>query len=201
MQTNEPLYLVNADSRSTPMLSAVRGVVVLAGWKALRARGLFERYSAIVKPEVLLALTTTTANDWIAMDVVDAHEQAFDQLDLSRDDARAIGAEMSRTLNGVLYSTLARLAGTLGASPWLVFAQANKTWARFYRGGAVAVLKRGPRDACVEVWGDVLTPYALHREAFGGALLHVVASYCEKPTMNELRDARASTMFSFLVRW
>jgi len=184
MQTNEPLYLVNADSRSTPMLSAVRGVVVLAGWKALRARGLFERYSAIVKPEVLLALTTTTANDWIAMDVVDAHEQAFDQLDLSRDDARAIGAEMSRTLNGVLYSTLA-----------------NKTWARFYRGGAVAVLKRGPRDACVEVWGDVLTPYALHREAFGGALLHVVASYCEKPTMNELRDARASTMFSFLVRW
>jgi hypothetical protein len=104
-------------------------------------------------------------------------------------------------LNGLVYSTIARLAGRMGASPWLVFGQANKTWKRLYQGGAVAVYRLGEHDARVEVWGDPFTRYALHREAFGGALLHVLENYCERPTLTETRERRGPATFSFLVRW
>jgi hypothetical protein len=182
-------------------IHAVRGSLLLAGRKVLRDRRLYPRYEALVPAEDAAALAQVTSSDWVPAALVEVHERAFDGLELSRGDARAVGAEMSRALNGVVYSTLVRLAGQLGASPWVVLDQADKTWRRLYAGGAIRVHRLGNADARVEVLGDPFTPYALHREAFGGALLHVLEVYCERPSLTELFDRRGPMSFSFVLRW
>jgi hypothetical protein len=195
------LYALGFDRRDAPLLHGARGSILHTGWKALAARGLREAYEARLAPEHRSEVLACLSTDWVPFSLLEAHEHAFDQLDLSRDDARLVGVEMSRGVNGVVYATLARLAGQLGASPWLVFGQANKTWQRLYAGGAVAVFKRGERNARIEVWGNPLARYRLHREAFAGALVHVLESYCEEPTLTESIDQRTSTSYAFHARW
>jgi hypothetical protein len=196
-----PLYDLGCSATSVPPLTAMRGGVVFAGWKVLRAHGHYETYEARVPLDVRDALHNVTSNDWVPLSIVDVHERACDSLGMPREEARAVGVEMSRVLNGIVYTTILRLAGKVGASPWLVFSQANKTWRRLYQGGAVAVYRLGERDARVEVLGDPLSRYPLHREAFGGALLHVVESFCERPMLMEVAERRDPMSFSYLVRW
>ena len=86
-------------------------------------------------------------------------------------------------------------------NPWLVFGQANKSWQRLYRGGAVVAFKRGESIARIEVWGNPLARYRLHREAFAGALAHVLESYCDAPTLTESLEVRTDQSYAFNVRW
>jgi hypothetical protein len=199
MNVETPLYESPAGP-GEPMAGA-RGVVVLSGRKALQARGLLDAYEALVPSERRAALAAATAGALLPMAVVHAHESAIDALGLPRDEARALGGEMSRAMHGIVFDTIARLAGRLGASPWLIFAKAPAVWGRMYQGGGVAVFRRDERAARVAVRGDPLARYATHREAFAGGLLHVVGAYCERPLMHELVERRAPAEFSFLVRW
>jgi hypothetical protein len=195
------LYALGFERRDAPLLHAARGSIFRTGWKALAARGLHQAYEALLPQDQRAEILASLSSDWVPFRLLDAHEHAFDQLDLTRDDARLVGAEMSRGVNGVVYATLARLAGQLGASPWLVFGQANKTWQRLYGGGAVAVFRRGERSARIEVWGNPLARYRLHREGFAGALVHVLETYCDGPTLTENIDLRTSKSFAFNARW
>lgn len=195
------LYPMNCDARGAPVLRGVRGTIVLSGRRVLRGRGLYAAYERELPAASRAALDAVTAGDLVPLALAEAHEGALDRLGIDRDGERSFGAEMSEIVNGVVYSTLIRLVGAAGASPWVVFKQANKTWGRLYEGGAVAAYKLGPSTARLEVWGDPLARHEMHREAFGGALLHAVASFCKTPTLNEIPAKRSETTFAFFVKW
>lgn len=194
-------YQLLCSRTSETPLTAVRGVLLLAGRRVVRERGLYARYEAMLPAEVRPKLDALTATDMIPMETLLPHEVALDGLGFSMDEARAVGCEMSRIVNGAVYSTIVRLTGKLGASPWLVFSQAPKTWARLYRGGAVAVYRCGDRSARVEVSGDPLARFAFHREAFSGALFHIVTDFCDAPVMHEIVGKRNATSFAHSIRW
>lgn len=201
LETEAALYDVGCTPRSVVPLQGVRGSVVLGGRKLLRDRGLYDAYRELLPPDAILPLDAVIASEIVPMDLVHVHESAIDRLRLPRETAREMGNDLSRLLNGATYSTIVRLVGGMGASPWVVFAQGNKTWARLYRGGAVAVFRCGEKAARIEVWGDSLARYAMHREAFAGALYHIVTSYCWTPSMNEIARMRAPTSFAISARW
>jgi len=182
------LYPMSFDARGAPLLRGFRGTIVLSGRRVLRGRGLYAAYERELPAPSRAALDA-------------ANEGALVRLGLDRDDERSFGAEMSEIVNGAVYSTLIRLVGAAGASPWVVFKQANKTWGRLYEGGAVAAYQLGPSAARLEVWGDPLARHEMHREAFGGALLHAVAGFCKAPTLSEIVAKRSETSFAFLVKW
>jgi hypothetical protein len=196
-----PLSEVASAPYAVAPMTGMRGMVVIAGRKALQRRGLLGAHEALVPAEHRAALAAATAGELLPMPIVHAHESAFDRLGLPRDEARALGAEMSRAMHGIVFSTIARLAGRLGTSPWLVFAKAPKAFERMYRGGGIAIFRRDERVARVAVVGDPLARYALHREAFNGGLLQVLEGYCDRPQSNELVECRAPDAFSFLYRW
>jgi hypothetical protein len=195
------LYPMNFDARGAPLLRGFRGTIVLSGRRVLRTRGLTADYERLLSAPARAALDAVTAGDLVPMALAEAHEDALDRLGLARDDQRSFGAEMSEIVNGVVYSTLIRLVGATGASPFVVFKQANKTWSRLYDGGAVAAYQLAPSIARVEVWGDSLARHEMHREAFGGALLHAVASFCKTPALSELPTKRSENSFAFQVKW
>jgi hypothetical protein len=199
--SNIALYPMSCDARSAPLLRGFRGTIVLSGRRVLRAWGLYARYEGLLPASSRAALDGATVGALIPLELADIHESALDRLDLSREEARTFGAEMSGIVNGVVYSTMIRLVGAAGASPWVVFKQANKTWGRLYEGGAVAAYQVGPSTARLEVWGDPLARHGLHREAFGGALLHAVSSFCKAPNLQEIPDVRGETTFAFQVKW
>lgn len=201
MPVETPLYEAAASPLAVEPMTGMRGIVAISGRRVLQARGRFDDYEAFVPAEHRTALATVTAGEVLPMSLAHVHVGAIDRLGLSRDEARSLGGEMSRAMHGIVFSTIVRLGGQLGASPWLVFSKAPKVWARMYCGGAVAIFRRDERAARVAVWGDPLARYALHREAVGGGLLHVVEACCTRPVMYELTEYRTPAEFSFLIRW
>ncbi len=77
---------------------------------------------------------------------------------------------MARSLNGVLLNTLAKLAGTVGASPVASLSRASKMFAPAYRGGATRVARVAEAEAWFEIRETPLAPFVSHRDSIVGAV-------------------------------
>jgi len=111
-----------------------------------------DRYVELLPPALRNRVFAITALEWIALDDALACYAACDALDLPGEQQREIGRVVSSANNGALLETLARLAGKLGATPWLTLRNMDKVWLRSNRGGGVAVYKVSDRSARIELW-------------------------------------------------
>jgi hypothetical protein len=186
--------------RATEM-SAVRGAVIIAGRSVLRRHDHFARYLERLSPADRIVLDAVNAAEWVPMSTVHVHERVLDDMRFDRDEARRIGLEISEIVNGLLYTTVASLAGRIGLSPWLVFGQAQRMWDRSYLGGRMDVSRLAESCAQISVTGDPLACYSLHREALGGALLHVVGRFRKDGRLTAIPARHSATTFAFSIRW
>jgi hypothetical protein len=98
-------------------------------------------------------------------------------------------------------STLIRLAGQLGVSPWLALEQCYKLWVRSWRGGAISVHRTGERLAHVEL---MATPVCFSRFfciSFASALCAGIAPFGSNPEAHELATTRTHSSVTFRVSW
>jgi hypothetical protein len=183
------------------LIDAMRGTNFLSGRRWLREQGLEARYLDALPPAVREAVLAADASAWIPMHIVLPHYVALDSLELTFEQRVELGASVSRNINGVVLTTIARLAGRAGLTPLTPLARAAKLFARNYRGGAAAVYRTGMSEARFEVHGAPMAPSTCHRDNVLAAFLDGARPFARDVRVTEIAAMRSATSYALRVRW
>lgn len=111
-----------------------------------------------------------------------AHYRACEALELGKHEAWEIGVEVTRRVHGTSLALAFRLAKQAGVTPWSVLLQLPRLWERVWRGGGLAIHKRGPKEAILEViqWRMAGIPHV--RQTFPPSCTASSSCFAGKPT-------------------
>jgi hypothetical protein len=184
-----------------PAATEFRSTWLSASLRSLRERELFDSYLASIPDRHRDAVQGTVVGVWLPVEVAVAHYRACDALGLPQNEIFAIGCEVTRRVHGTLLSTAVRLVTEAGVTPWTIFAQLNRIWARIWVGGAICVLKVGPKEARLEIvgWPCSASPYT--RVAMRGVLTAMSDMFCSKTYVSELPRLCTSTTLGYRIAW
>lgn len=184
--------------RIEPM-RAVRSTLVSSSLQVIRARALGARYFERLPAQWHERVRSLVAGVWMPMDLVKAHYQVLDELVPSAEDRVAIGREVADRVQGSLLATLARLSTGAGVTPWTGLAALPRLWARIFQGGAVSVLKQGPKDAVVDMVHFPLFEIGYFNVAFRGVAAAGMELFCRKAFVTSL--PRAGVIARVRISW
>lgn len=185
----------------TPQTTHFRSTWVASSLRSLRDRGHYERYVAFLAPEARSAIEGSVAGTWLPVSLAVEHYAACARLDLPSHEVYALGQEVQHRVNATVLGTVVRLSKGAGVTPWVLFEHFHRLWDRVWMGGDIAVWKRGPKDARVEMAGCVLCAQPYFRLGFRGVIAGLSQLFCTKVYVQE--DARAATATSatWRVSW
>jgi hypothetical protein len=179
----------------------IRSTLLCSGIAELRLRGHFDAYVEKLLPEARETILTMIAGVWLPMSIAMAHFQAITALELSPDEAFAIGASSGQRIHQTLLHALVRLATGVGASPWTLFENYPRLWARIFDGGGVTISKVGPKDALLEFAAFPPARFAYFRDAFRGANHSGLTLFVTTVYVREMPTRRSPSGFALRVAW
>ena len=182
-------------------IDGMRGTNFIMGIRWIREQGLERRYLDALSPSLRAVVLAADASAWLPMSVALPHYEALDALALPFEQRVAFGASVSRSVNGVVLATIARLAGKVGLSPLVPLARSAKLFARNFRGGAVGVYQTAPTEARFEVHGAPMAVSACHRDNLLGAVQDGTLPFAAGVQVNEIVPRRTPTSYAFRIRW
>ena len=194
----EPLYELPGD---LARLEAVRGSILFLDWTWLRGHDRYDAYVARIEDEHKSALLGAATSDWVPLATTLAHYRALDSIGLTQREAFDVGRLVGERVHGAMLATILRLAGGLGASPWLALKQAHKMWERTWRGGGIDVRRVHERRARVESVRNPLAISPFFRASFSGAFAVGIDSLCKTSRVEEEPRERGPESFVLTVEW
>jgi hypothetical protein len=184
------------------IVSQVRGTLLIASRAQVRASGRFDDYESRLSPPTRKHLEGALASSWLPIDLAEEHFQAIDQLKIPDSEVLALTSAVARQVQGVLLTTLSKMARTGGLTPWAVVPLSGKVWDRLFVGGALGIAREGPKDALVVVAGHPLIRSRYHRLGFGQHLTNAVHFCVGKRAHVRVRHVDlAQARAEFLVQW
>ncbi len=181
-----------APRRDIASVTRVRSTWVLASLQALRERGHYDRYLALLPPQYHAEILFTVAGLWLPIDISVAHYTACQALGLSEDEQQRMGMNVGNRAQGTILATAVKMAKGAGVTPWTILPQFDRLWRRGLDGGAVAVFKTGPKEARIEVVACTLLEIPYWRAAFGGVLLDIASLFCQKAYIRAVTSRAAA---------
>jgi hypothetical protein len=180
-------------------IRAVRGALIVIDQRWLEDHGLLARYAEAIAGD--RELLDVTAAHWVPFPLGMAHWRALDALALPPEQQLEMGCNMGERAHNVVLSTLIRLAGALGVSPWPALGQCHKLWLRSWRGGGMAAYRTGAHAARVEILNAEVTQARAFRNGVPGTVRAGIAPFCNGPAVTEIREARTATSMALRVTW
>lgn len=181
--------------------SAARSTLVTSSIQSLRTRNLYPRYERRLAPEYREELLLAVAGTWLSMDAAIAHYAACDALELDAGEQLAIAMEVGDRVNGTFLGTMLRMARTAGVTPWLALGQSAKLYERLFCGGGIAVSKKGPKDARVDLVGNILCSLEYFRVGVRGVYQAGLQLFCRRMSIIELTTRATSHSMSLRIAW
>jgi hypothetical protein len=184
-----------------PPVTRVRTTLLSASLLTLRKRGLLDAYLRELPREYHELIVGVVAGDWAPLAVGMAHYSALDRLAIPASEQYDIGHDVGARIQQGVIGTVARLAGTAGATPWTALEQLPRLWQRMLEGGGVGLYELGPKDARIEFARCPLVKYEYCRNGFRGLVAGAIGAFCRKIFINELRDLSDNNNLSMHAAW
>ena len=186
---------------ATPLALHFRSTWLTSSIRALRERGLVDRYLAALPTRHHESVHNSFAGVWLDVEVAMAHYRACDSLGLARSEQIAIGREVTTIAHRTSYALALRLAKGAGVTPWTCFAIQKRLWLQVWRGGDVATFKVGPKEARVEIAGWPCSAIAYPRYAMNGVLIGQTELFCSKAYVSEIASLCTATSLGYRISW
>jgi len=199
---DEPFLPLRHNAEQVPLTTHFRSTWLASSLRSLRDHGLFERYEALLAPQDRDTILGSVAGTWLPVAVATAHYEACARLELPTQTVVVLGQEVQHRVNATVLGTVVRLSKNAGVTPWVLFSHFQRLWDRIWMGGDIAVVKRGPKDARIDMVGCTLCPSAYYRAGFKGVLCGLAEMFCTKVYVHEERGMHVSpTRASYRVSW
>jgi hypothetical protein len=184
-----------------PPVTRVRSTLIASSLQAVRDRKLLDRYQSFLPREYHDVVLQSIAGTWLSVDAGAAHYRAMDALNLSSGEVVDVGRSVAEKVQGTVLATLAKLATGSGVTPWSGLAQLHRLWGRIFIGGAVAVAKRGPKEAVCDIVGNPLLEIPYFRVGFRGLATGGLNLFCSKVYVTEVGRSSESHRLVLRVAW
>jgi hypothetical protein len=181
-------------------LTAVRTTLLLSSQAALRQHGWYPMYVERIE-SCRDALLSLYAGAWVGVDVATAHYEACDRIGLGHASVIELGRMVSHTTHNVFAAAAVRLSRELGATPWALFGQASRFWARSWRGSAVTIERIGPKDAHIVVVEMPFARIPYFRVALGGFAIAMAEFAARKAFAHALAHECTDTTLGYHLAW
>ncbi len=202
MASNEEVLVPLATPASRiPPATHVRGSVVLASMRGLRARGLYDRYAAALDADLRDTVLGLTAGTWHPVDLAVRHYAACDRLGLDEALIAQLGAESGAFLNASVVSVLLRFTRELGGTPWGAIVHIERLRERLWQGGAFTVVKLGPKEARIEWYGQPCARWPYYRLAFGAFMAGILRPLSLTVQVRPLTRQCTDTTLAYALSW
>lgn len=174
--------VVDYTSPEGSVASHIRGTLIVSSIKLLKELNLFERYLEIATPEQRDTVPYVLAASWMPIEQAVAHCTTCGHLGLHDRQLGDMGEQVGTELFDSVIGTALRMARGAGLDQglWLALRQLDRVWPRLYTGGGCTVLKRGPKDAVLEVHGLALGQDRLFRSLHHGFIRGVANALARK---------------------
>jgi hypothetical protein len=180
----------------------VRSTLIATSQRAIRTRGLFDRYLGYLEEAERNALETSVAGVWLPMHIAVAHYEACNELGLTHAEQLAIGHEVGDRVHGTFLGMMVRTAKTAGASPWTALNYSQKLFDRLFEGGGgICIVKHGPKEATAEIVGVALLRVPYFRNGFRGLYQAGLQLFCEKVYTTEVARRSSEDVLSVRISW
>jgi hypothetical protein len=181
--------------------NVARSTLVTASIQSLRARGLYDRYAVRLAEEQRNALSTAIAGVWIPMSLAVAHYRACDALRLCIGEQLDIALEVGQQMHGTFLGAMLRLAKSVGVTPWAALAYSGKLYDRLFRGGGIAVIRTGPKDARIDMVGNPLCDIEYFRVGVRGVFEAALELFCDRVTSHEIPRRYVGLDMGIRISW
>ncbi len=183
--------------------SEIRSTLIASSLQSLKARGHWERYSELLPAEHRDTIVHCIAGEWFPLSVGFAHYETCDQLQLSLEQQREIGEDVSRRVHETFLSVMLQMAKGVGFTPWTVLAKGNQIYARIMRGGGTQVTKLGPKDAQIDVARLPLLEIPYFRTAAQGIYQVAIGMFAKRAHVRLLaaQSRKPGELTSLHVSW
>ena len=156
-------------SAAGPVVTAVRGTMLVSSVGTIRELGLYERYYACLPEAMREQVLYTLAMSWSPIEVAIAHYEACDRMGLRDEEIAEIGARVSgRFANTFLGTLLGSARGAGVDAPWLGLRAQPRSWDRMFMGGGARIERVGPKDVIGTFTGTPLARIRYYRQSFCG---------------------------------
>ncbi len=147
--------------------------------QTLRKHGHYARYRILLDDHAREPLAELPPSAWISAELVMAHYDACDRLQLGPSELATLGVETTRLAIGNTLHVALRLATGAGlVSPWTLLAQAQRLMNMICEGAGVEVTRLGPKEARIHVAAFPLARFGYNRAAMRGILLAGLEPFC-----------------------
>ncbi|HEX8794137.1 MAG TPA: hypothetical protein VF765_24510 [Polyangiaceae bacterium] len=184
-----------------PEVTQVRSTLLAASLQGVRHMGWEARYFAALPRELHSEIELLTAGAWMPLALGVAHYTACDAMNLSSDEMKEMGRQVSLRTQKTFVGTVGSIAAGAGATPWHIFQHGHRIWGRIFDGGDHVAYKIGPKDIDIVCMGCPLLRIRYFRTAMGAyyaALAGVLASTVH---WHELPDHRGDEKLGLRVSW
>jgi hypothetical protein len=177
----------------------IRSTLIASSFRAVRERGREDDYRKLLDPEWKDLPERAIPGVWLPFEAGLVHYRACDGLSLTVSEQLEIGRDVGARIHGTFLGTMIRAAKNVGVTPWLALAQTGKLYTHLFDGGAVCVMKAGPKDARMELVGNPCVGIPYFRNAVRGLWQVAMEFFCQKAYVNEA--ARTSTSYKARISW
>lgn len=183
--------IVEHHSPAGPLITSVRGSLLVTAIERLKECGHFERYLTKLPARYHEQMLYALAVSWVPVELMMEHCKACDDLCLSDAELVQLGSETARTMSRAMLGTMLR---TAGISPLLALASLGRVWDRIYIGGSCTVLRTGPKDVFLEQNGNLLAGSRYLRIASQGFFKSLAELFSTKAYVKAARPRQPSPL-------
>jgi len=157
-----------------------------------------DAYLASLPPAYHDVVRSTPVSQWLPAAVAVAHYEAMDSLELSTSEILETGESVLRHGFGRAIEIVLKLARL---TPPELFARSDNVWTRAFDGGAIHVLKLGPKELRIDTIGLPFSHLRYPRIAIRGVLAGVAAPAVKKVHVNEMPEHCVDGALSYRMSW
>jgi hypothetical protein len=180
----------------------VRGTVLVASQRSLKARNAWDSYQAHIDPAFRDALSIVLASSWVPIDAAVAHYQACDRLQLDQEEIRAFGRETGRIIYSATVAVVMKLSNQFGTTPLAILRNLDRFSDRTWKGGGAFEVKLlGPKEAEVLWFGQPCGTVPYFREGFGAFLCGTFEPLCRMSYYRVVRPPAGVNAIAYRFSW
>jgi len=182
-----------------PPAKCVRSTLIVSSLRAIRQRQRIEEYVRLLEAPWHELPSLAIAGVWLPLEAGLAHYHACDALGFTLAEQHDIGHEVGDRIHGTFLGTMIRGAKNVGVTPWIALTQVQRLYARLFQGGAVCVIRAGPKDARMEMVGNPCVRIPYFRNGLRSLWQVALEFFCTKAYVTE--TGREGDSYRARIAW
>lgn len=179
----------------------VRTTLLSTSMTVVRERNLLETYLAKLPRKHHAQMLDLAVGEWLPVELAIDHYAVMNSLPFTPKEQYDLGRTATARHQQGFSGTVLRLGTGAAGSPWVALPHTQRLWDRLIKGGAVRVVKTGPKDARFEGFGCPLARFAYFRNAWRGLTAASLSLFNAQVYVNEIPRLCTLEQIGFQVSW